>query len=293
MDFHGLPTRTIGNAHLSLSFLAQAGPRLVRLQLAGAPDNLLVEIPEQRLPTPYGDYHLWGGHRLWHAPEAMPRSYIPDDAGLAVEEWPGGARLSGPVEVATGIRKQIEIQLDPSAPALTLTHRLENAGIWAVELAPWAITQLPLGGMVVLPQTVGPLDAANLLPNRQLVLWPYARWDDPRLVLGEDFILIRPEARPPFKLGYLNRRGWAGYLRDGVFLLKRFALPGADAYPDFGCNVESYCNPYFVELESLGPLSRLEPGESVAHVERWELYAGRSEPATLEGARALAELGGS
>jgi hypothetical protein len=32
-----------------------------------------------------------------------------------------------------------------------------------------------------------------------------------------------------------------------------------------------YCNDQFVELESLGPLSRLEPGASINHVEKWDV----------------------
>jgi hypothetical protein len=32
-----------------------------------------------------------------------------------------------------------------------------------------------------------------------------------------------------------------------------------------------YCNDRFVELESLGPLTRLDPGASIAHVEKWDI----------------------
>jgi hypothetical protein len=41
-DFYGLPTRIISNQHLWLEFLAGAGPRIVRLSLAGSDENLLV-----------------------------------------------------------------------------------------------------------------------------------------------------------------------------------------------------------------------------------------------------------
>jgi hypothetical protein len=41
---------------------------------------------------------------------------------------------------------------------------------------------------------------------------------------------------------------------------------------DHGCNAESYCNDEFIELETLGPLVKLEPGQFVTHTETWELY---------------------
>ena len=112
-DFHGLPVCSLSNALIELDCLATGGPRIVRLRYKGS-DNLLAEVPQISVPTPFGTYHYLGGHRLWHAPEAAPRSYIPDDAGLdTVHEIPSGLLLTGKVEPGTGIRKRIEIWLEP------------------------------------------------------------------------------------------------------------------------------------------------------------------------------------
>jgi len=280
-EYYGLPTRVLRNQYLRLEFLAAAGPRLVRCAplTAGAQagGNLLAEVPDFKFNTAYGDFHFRGGHRLWHAPEAAPRTYVPDDDGLTIEETPGGVKLIGPVEAATGFRKSIEIQLQPDRPAVTLRHELQYSGAWPVEAAPWAITQLQLGGIGVLPQPAGAVNG-ELLPNRQLALWPYASWRDPRLELGDDFMLFRAEARPPFKIGYRNTHGWLGYWRAGVFFLKRFDQPGSGPYPDFGSNAEMYCNDAFFELETLGALTRVEPGQTLTHVEVWEIYRGLDLP---------------
>jgi hypothetical protein len=157
-----------------------------------------------------------------------------------------------------------------------------------VELAAWAITQMPLGGMAIFPQQVGPLDATGLLPNRQLVLWPYSRWQDKRLLLNDDIILMRanPEL-PPLKIGYLNRTGWVGYLRNGVLLVKRIDPKPELRHVDFGCNIESYCNNAFIEIESLGPLTVVEPGQSSVLIETWEIYTGLDVPHNVQGAREL------
>jgi hypothetical protein len=289
--FHGLATATLTNGHLTLEYLATAGPRLVRLFLPGVEGNLLAEVPNWVWETPYGPFHPYGGHRLWHAPEAMPRTYVPDNEGLTVEPLDDGVRLVGPVEEPTGIRKALEVRLEAGRPALTLCHRLENAGAWPVELAPWAITQLPLGGTAILPQPRGPVDDAGLLPNRHLVLWPYSRWDDQRLLLGEETACVR--ARPlaaPFKLGYRNDRGWIAYLRAGILFVKRFAQPEGRPYPDRDCNVEVYCDDRVIELETLAPLGRLEPGQTAEHVEQWEVYAGLA-PVPQDVRGAIAALG--
>ena len=179
------------------------------------------------------------------------------------------------MEAGTDLGKSIEISVQAEQPALTLHHWIENKGLWPVELAPWALTQLPLGGVAVLPQDVASADFDPCRPNRHLVLWPSAHWHDSRLHLDDDYVLIDAEPQlPPFKVGYFNNRGWVGYLRRDVFFRKRFGVQPDATYPDWGCNVEYYCNDMFMEMETLGPMCRLEPGQCVTHTEQWEFLTG-------------------
>jgi hypothetical protein len=290
-DFHGLPTRTLSSAHLRLEFLAEAGPRIVRLAVNGATENLLAEAPDSSWRTPLGEYHVRGGHRLWHAPEASPRTYVPDDCGLTVHEVPGGVELRQPTEVATGIQKSLAIRLHPDRPALTLTHRLSNEGLWPVETAPWAITQLPLGGVIILPQPASELPGGDLnyraRPNRHLVLWSYARWEDARLQVHDDYFLFQAQPHAQFsKFGYLNTHGWAAYLRGEILFVKQFHVCPDAPHPDRNCNVEVYCDDRLVELETLAPLTHLAPGQSVTHEERWCVFTGLHVAPTYEYVRA-------
>ena len=112
-NFYGLPTRSLDNGHVRLEYLAEAGPRIVRLFASGSNENLLAELPDMKMDTAYGPYFIRGGHRLWHAPEAFPRSYLPDNDGLLVEDLADGVRMTQPVEPASGIRKSIEVRLAP------------------------------------------------------------------------------------------------------------------------------------------------------------------------------------
>lgn len=292
-DFYGLPTRVLENRHLWLEFLAEAGPRIVRVGLAGSAENLFAETPDISWSTAAGDYFVRGGHRLWHAPEDRRRTSVPDNAGLVVEPVAGGVRLIQPTEALTGITKQMEIHLPAERPAVIVQHVLQNDGIWPVELAPWAITQLPLGGVAILPQMLKPVDVASLLPNRQLVLWPYTHWQDERLQLYDDYILFQAQPQAaPCKVGYLNRLGWVAYWRAGVLFCKRFAPQVERLHPDSNCNVEVYGDGRCLELETIAPFPRLEPGQAVTHTETWEFYPDRPVVPTLAGVRQLvADLG--
>jgi hypothetical protein len=276
-DYHGRPTRLLESPHMWVEALATAGPRLVRLGLAGSTENLLAETPNDGWDTPFGRYELFGGHRLWYAPEDPERGAVPDVEGLVVEDGPGSLCLTGRVEAPTGLVRSIAIELAPDRPALRLRHELCNAGDVPIELAPWSITQLPLGGTVVLPQPAARI-AHDVRPNRSLVLWPYTSWTDPRLGLHDGAVVVDAVAGPDLKVGYFNDAGWIAYVRDRTTLVCRFAPAFGEPHPDLGCNVEMYSGPRYLELEVLGPLVKLAVGESTTLSERWELVdapAGR------------------
>lgn len=288
--FDTFPSRSLDNGFIHIKALVTAGPRILHLSTSGGPNLLAMLTPNEKRATPYGDYYFMGGHRLWHAPEALPRTYIPDTDGLVCEELPDGLRLHRPTEAGTGISKTMDIHLVPGRAAATLVHSLKNDGLWEVELAPWALTTFKLGGTAILPQPVGNSDPDGLLHNRLLAIWPYTRINEPRLVLRDDFILIKATSSlPPLKIGYANPRGWLGYYIDGVLFRMTFDVTPGATYPDGGCNTESYCDARAIELETLGPLVRLAPGASVTFNETWELFPSIEQPFLPEEIRALIE----
>lgn len=270
-DFHGEPTRILENRYLQLECLANSA-RIVHCSPRGK-SNLFADLGHSPTQTPFGNFYFRGGHRLWHAPESMPRTYVPDNEGATVHDIANGIRIEMPSDSWTHIAKSMEIQLIPDRPQVILQHQLRNEGAWTVELAPWALTMFRLGGVGIFPQPVGNVDDAGLLSNRRLVLWPYTRIDDPRLALRDDFLLVYAKPGPsPIKLGYFNPLGWLGYWLDDVLFVKRFEVLADAQYPDHECNSEIYCNDQFIELESLGSLERVRPGQTVHHSEVWEIY---------------------
>ncbi len=287
-NFDSLPTRSLDNGFIHIEALSSAGPRIVHLSVSGGRNLLAKLTPKEKRATPYGDFYFMGGHRLWHAPEAMPRSYIPDDEGLTTEDLPDGLRLRRPTETATGISKTIDIHLIPGQAAATLVHTLQNDGLWDIELAPWALTTFNLGGTAIFPQPVGNADPDGLLNNRILAVWPYTHINDPRLVLRDDCILVRATpSLPPLKIGYYNPHGWLAYWLNGILFRKSFDLNPGSPYPDGGCNTETYSDNLAIELETLGHLRKLAPGASATLTETWELFSSLDQPFIPAEIRAL------
>jgi len=274
-DYHGHATRRLSNDQLWVDVLQTAGPRIIRLGLTGSTGNLLAETPDLGWETPHGRYELLGGHRLWFAPEDPDRVAVPDGHGVVLDLEADGIRLTGPVEAPTGLVRSMRLRLLPGPAALELRHELRNVSDTPIELAPWSITQLPLGGTVVLPQAAA-TRGHHVHPNRTLVLWPYTSWEDPRLQPRDGLLAVDALAGPALKVGYFNDRGWVGYVRDGAVLIRRFEPVPGQAHADLGCNVEVFVGGRFLELELLGPLTELAPGCTVSLVESWSVE--RIEP---------------
>ncbi len=268
--YHGRPARRLTNGAIWLDVLTEAGPRIVRLGLVGSARNVLAETPDDGWATPHGRYELLGGHRLWFAPEDPDRVAVPDGHGLTLEAFSDGLVMTGAPELPTGLERSLQVRLADGEAGFRLVHTLRNVGRGPVELAPWAITQLPLGGTVLLPEAAA-TGGHHVHPNRMLVLWPYSSWDDVRFRPRNGLLTLDAAAGPSLKVGSFNDAGWAGYLRDDVLLVRRFdPLPGRP-HPDLGCNVEAYVGPRYAELELLGPLAVVDPGASVTLTERWQL----------------------
>src|SRR5919197_3857673 len=207
---------------------------------------------------------------------------VPDD-GLVLEEADGSMRLTGRVEPGTGLVRSMTIELDADGPSLRLSHQLCNSSRTPIELAPWSITQLPLGGAVILPQAAA-RTGHDVRPNRSLVLWPYTSWADERLDLGDGALIVDAIAGGDLKIGYFNDAGWLAYARAGTAFVRRFEPSHDRPHPDLGCNVEIYSGARYVELEILGPLVTLDERASTELTEHWELVEApvdRSDPRRL------------
>ncbi|MBN1865282.1 MAG: hypothetical protein JW808_10310 [Victivallales bacterium] len=247
----------------------EIGPRIIGVFLGGS-DNLVYVDPDTAGKTDDpGDWRIYGGHRLWHSPEAKPRSYAPDNSKVQLKKTADGLCFSAGMEHSTGIEKSFSIKTLP-AGKFAITHKLKNCSLWNVELAAWALTVMAPGGNAVIPLPQG--DKKALLPNRYLTVWPYTDLSDKRLVWGSKAILMKQDikAKIPCKIGLNCEDGWLAYANKGVVLKKSFQHMADAEYPDNGCSIEVYTNNAMLEIETLSPMFSLEPGAELSHIEIWE-----------------------
>ncbi|MBM3126744.1 MAG: hypothetical protein FJZ87_17030 [Chloroflexi bacterium] len=275
VQFHGHECCQLTNGLLELMATRSIGPRILSLKLQGGV-NLLAELPDLGADCPgTGIFHFYGGHRLWHAPEEPSRTYLFDDAPVDITPMEDGLLVTQDVEAKTGLQKSMEIRLSDGLPQAVITHRIANRGIWPIDCAVWAITQFRVGGLAMLPLTC---EDTGVLPNRSLALWPYSHLRNPNLRWGSQYILLDAKMDAPFKIGFPNPRGWLAYWLDGTVFVKRAGYDAQATYCDFGSSSECYCCAEFIELETLAPITTIQPGGSASHVETWELHKDVEQP---------------
>lgn len=136
VSYRGWPSCIkLTNGHIELIATTDVGLRIIRFGFVGG-QNLLKEYEDQVGKTGGDTWRIYGGHRLWHAPEDPRRTYYPDNAPIKYT-WDGKTlKLIQPVEAATGIEKQIDITLDSKTNRVKLVHRLVNNNVWDVQACP-------------------------------------------------------------------------------------------------------------------------------------------------------------
>ena len=278
MPYGGWPNcYRAANGLVELVVTADIGPRIIRFGFPGGA-NEFAEFPEDMGRTGDKDWHIYGGHRVWHSPETRARTYFPDNEPVEVEVLANGIKVTQPLETNCGIRKRLQVTMAADQPEVLVEHYLTNEGVWPLEMAVWCLSVMAPGGVGLAPQPKEN-DDEGLLPNRTLTLWPYTNMADPRYTWGDRLVRLRQDpGLGPTKFGLSVTAGWGAYVNHGHLFLKRFAWEPEAAYPDGGCSLEAYTNQRMLELESLSPLALVEPGATISHAETWTLVDGFTLP---------------
>jgi hypothetical protein len=254
------------------------GPRILGFRREQGPELFAALGPDVVIDRPdSGVYRFRGGHRLWASPEIPTVTYAPDDEPCQVTEHGGTLTAEGPVDRA-GLTKRIIVH--GGDDGVVVDHELRNGSDAPLEVAPWALSQLALGGIAIVP-VWGLPDEHRLSASGSLVTWPYTDLADPRANWHQGALTVHADAGPAFKVGTGPDPGRLGYLLDGHLFSKTVEPAKGGSYPDRGAVGQFYLGDAFCELETLGPLATLQPGESVAHREVWKIETCESVEAAL------------
>ena len=148
-----------------------------------------------------------------------------------------------------------------------------NTGSNPFHLGPWAVTMLRPGGEAILPLQSETDDPHGLWANRQLVFWPYTDIRSAHLTLSNRSVIVTANMTTgALKIGAPNPTGWMAYRFQNTLFVKRSVYQPDRVYLDRQASSQIYCNPSVIELETLGPVLNLAPGQSTQHQEIWQVF---------------------
>jgi len=274
----------ISNGKSDVVITTEIGPRIIRAGLVGKENVMFNDLYrtnitwDKTMDEHFGKGSKWinyGGHRLWVSPEAMPNTYFPDDKPVKVEFIENGALFIQQEQTMNGVACSYSVTMSDEGE-ITVAHYVKNISNAEKRLSPWAITVLNKGGLEIMPNN--DLET-GLLPNRRIVAWPYTNLADERLYLGKDFITLQQDnIDQAFKLGLDLHKGTSIYAYKDTVFVKKYEHKKDCEYDDFGVSFETYTNANILEMETIGTVHYLKPGETATHIEKWYLYENVGTP---------------
>ena len=273
VEYAGWPNcYCLTNGEVELIATSDVGPRIMHYGFTGG-QNFVVACAGQLGKSGEGQWMARGGHRLWIAPEIRPETYALDNAPVKVDVQGSVLTLQQAVEPETSLQKEISVELAATG-RVTVRHRITNRGAKPMRFGPWTLSMMAPGGlaMTAFPPRVGHDQA--LLPTNPLVMWAYTDFTDTRWKFRKRYLLLKhdPSNIYPQKAGLFNENTMCAYLLGTELFVKRTMARLNVPYPDFGTSAQLFANGEFLELETLGPLADLHPGNFVTHTEHWSLH---------------------
>jgi hypothetical protein len=299
----------LSNGSTKLVVTTDVGPRIV---WAGHVDDEIIlgnsvfgGFPKQLGKSHEESFQFRTGHRFWAAPEEEgPKTYDWDNESLTDYRF---TKERGELELiqcvnAAGFVKTMTVKQGRDGD-LWIAHILKNMGQIAAVVASWGLSGMALNGTAIIPRPkfqhhpafVRPRapveEVGGFLAAQNMSIWPYTNFQDPRLTLGRKFIFLRQD--PGVQKHNVNKIGlsdvhWVAYLvktQAGarLFIKRMFFEAGQQhTYPDRGVMFETFVCKFFLELEDLGPMENLLPGQSATPlVDRWSVHKVQRMPGKL------------
>ena len=145
----------------------------------------------------------------------------------------------------------------------------------------WGRTFVPGGGTVIIPLPLSPAKGYSRFPKKYIT-YDFAQFAvmfmpvDPNIRVRDNMVEVLPHTRTAGnKIGFDTDEGWMGYLsKENLLFVKQFPAPPKATYGEMlglTCCV-FYWQDRLVELEPIGPLEELQPGQTASFTETWAIH---------------------
>jgi hypothetical protein len=212
-------------------------------------------ISQSRWPESFGSTFWTSPQKEWNWP---PVAEFDKQAYQVEQNDANHLVITSPVSQRLGLSVGKDFSVDEADGAFVVTYSIKNEGSEARRVAPWEITRVPNNGdgLVFFAPTdsIWPSGVMSFETAEGAAWYQTDEWSHNRKVNADGC-------------------GWLAYCAGGLLLVKTFQdlQPGEPAPGE--AEVQVYVNrgKTFIELESQGAYTLLQPGESLSWTVRWHL----------------------
>lgn len=217
-------------------------------------------------PAPEADWGKYTGRKEWMPPAAFDSMAV--TAGITNHS----VVMTSPVDPHYGIRTIRRVRLYGSE--LRIETKYERISGEPSKIGVWVITQFKEPVSVYVPVRTNSIFAEGY--------FKFGPEPWPQLQRKGTHLEITRDTKAPHKMGSDARRLlWVG--KKETCMVSGWS--SGTEYPDRGASVEVYTNPDpkpYVELETLGPLSLMKPGDMITQSQEYSLRRRSGQSAELE-----------
>lgn len=215
-------------------------------------------------------WHGYGGHRLWRAPESFS-TYYPDNFPVTYYIENNVYVFKQKIQPYNEIQEAIKLSFIDNE-TVVFEGIIKNKSKQVKELSCWSISMCKGPGIEIVEL---PNEPTSFIPQRHYSLWGFgALNNDSRAFYGDNYYSLRVDhsKEDAYKAGMKVTNGKVVYIVGNDIFIKSLPPFLKEIYPDNNVNYETYTKKWYLEMESLSPLKRLQPEASLSHKEIWNLY---------------------
>ena len=203
----------------------------------------------------------WFGSTFWTSPQRewnWPPVQEFDKQAYTIQQRDANRLvISSPVSQRLGLRVGKDFSVGKNG-SFVVTYSIKNEGSQPRSVAPWEITRvINNDGLIFFDAPIDSIWPANLMTFTQ----------------SDGGAWYKTDEAPQNRKVNANASGWLAYSADGLLLVKQFPdLKPGEAAPG-EAEVQVYVNQgkTYIELESQGAYTLLQPGEQLTWTVRWYL----------------------
>ena len=217
-------------------------------------------ISQSTWPETFGSTFWTSPQKEWNWPPVPEYDKKPYE----VQNVEGQLIMTSQVSERLGYRIRKSFSTDPADSAFIVTYTIINESSEPRKVAPWEITRVPNAGIIFFDAPVDSIWPSGLLnfSSQHGAAW------------------YQPDAAPQNRKVNADGKGWLAYSNDGLLLIKRFQdIEPAQPAPG-EAEIQVYVNrgKTYIELESQGAYTLLQPGEQLNWTVRWYLTPCPTDP---------------